>query len=124
MKLEERFQRCAEHAANIIGSMWAFVAGVLIILMGIFGEWFVEISLLISNAVMFWMLFLAQSSENRNSRATHLKLDEIIVSLRDTKNEFAGIEKKSEETLTELEKVVESEKLQDEQDSIQAGKSE
>lgn len=113
VKYEERFQKYAEKAADVVGSMWAFIVAVLVILMGVFGATFVEWSMMISNAVMFWMLFLAQNSENRSSKATHLKLDEIIVSLRDTKNDFAGIEKASEDTLTRLQKVVESEKLQD-----------
>src|SRR4030081_360239 len=43
--------------------------------------------------VTFLMVFLIQNTQNRDARAIHLKLDEIIHSLKHARNEMIQIEK-------------------------------
>jgi low affinity Fe/Cu permease len=52
--------------------------------------------------VTFLMVFLIQSTQNRDTRAVHLKLDELIRSQRRARNVFADLENASEEELEEF----------------------
>ena len=50
------------------------------------------------------MVFLIQNTQNRDARALHLKLDEIIRSIHHAHNEMIDIEKLSDEELEDLAK--------------------
>ncbi len=52
-----------------------------------------------TTVVTFWMVFVIQNSANRSSKATQLKLDEIIRSLGTARNEFIALDKATEITL-------------------------
>jgi low affinity Fe/Cu permease len=54
------------------------------------------------------MVFLIQNTQNRDARAIHLKLDEIIRAMRQARNEMIDIEKLSDEELEEMSKTFES----------------
>ena len=54
--------------------------------------------------VTFLMVFLIQSTQNRDTLALQLKLDELILATRNARNEIAGIE---EEPDAEIEKAKE-----------------
>src|SRR5512146_931461 len=58
--------------------------------------------------VTFLMVFLIQNTQNRDARAIHLKLDEIIRSIKHAHNEMIDIEKLSDKELEELAKTYES----------------
>jgi low affinity Fe/Cu permease len=47
--------------------------------------------------VTFLMVFLIQNTQNRDARAIHLKLDEIIRAIRPANNNMINIEKLSDE---------------------------
>jgi low affinity Fe/Cu permease len=67
--------------------------------------------LVLNNAttiVTFLMVFLIQNSQNRDARAIHLKLDEIIRSIQPAHNEMINIEKLSDEELQALSKQFEA----------------
>jgi low affinity Fe/Cu permease len=49
--------------------------------------------------VTFLMVFLIQNAQNRESKATHLKLDELILAVNRARNELIDIENLSEEQL-------------------------
>jgi low affinity Fe/Cu permease len=49
--------------------------------------------------VTFLMVFLIQNTQNRDARAIHLKLDEIIRSIERAHNEMIQIERLSDEEL-------------------------
>src|SRR5438094_8997547 len=46
--------------------------------------------------VTFWMVFLIQASANRDNRALHLKLDEVIRAMGRARNEFITTEEATE----------------------------
>jgi len=52
--------------------------------------------------VTFLMVFLIQNTQNRDAKAIHLKLDEIIRAVRRAHNDMIDIEKLSDEELEEL----------------------
>ena len=54
--------------------------------------------------ITFLMVFLIQNTQNRDARAIHLKLDEIIRSIQPARNEMIDIEKLSDEELEALSK--------------------
>jgi low affinity Fe/Cu permease len=57
-----------------------------------------------SSAITFLMIFLLQSSQNRESQAMQLKLDEVIRALKGAENALVSAEKMSVEELDELSK--------------------
>lgn len=98
------FRRFARATANGIGSPIAFVVAVVVILLWactgpLFG--FSETWQLVINTgttiVTFLVVFMIQNTQNRDSRAVHLKLDEIIRVLEHARNEMVDIEDKDDE---------------------------
>ena len=57
-----------------------------------------------TTVVTFLMVFLIQNTQNRDAKATQLKLDEIIRAVSGARNELMNLEKLSDEDLTKLEK--------------------
>jgi low affinity Fe/Cu permease len=49
------------------------------------------------------MVFLIQNTQNRDSRATHLKLDELIKAIRGARNSMIDLDRLTDEELRELE---------------------
>ena len=49
--------------------------------------------------VTFWMVFVIQHSQNKESAAVQAKLDELILSIAEARNEFIGLEQKTEEEI-------------------------
>ncbi len=103
------FTRFAARAAWVSGSAWAFIAaGTLVVIWGVTGPWFGYsdtwqlIANTCTNIITFIVVFLIQNSQNRDSKAINLKLDEIILSLRDARNEMVDIEALSEKQLEHL----------------------
>jgi low affinity Fe/Cu permease len=109
--VSDAFRVFARKASAILGSAWAFVAAVLIIVIwGVTGPTFhfSDTWQLIINTgttiVTFLMVFLIQNTQNRDAKAVHLKLDEIIRALQGARNELVDLEQLSNEDLKELEK--------------------
>ena len=53
--------------------------------------------------VTFLMVFLIQNTQNRDSRALHMKLDELIIYTKGADNSFVDLENVSDEELDALE---------------------
>jgi len=109
--VSDAFRVFARKASAILGSAWAFVAAVLIIVIwGVTGPTFhfSDTWQLIINTgttiVTFLMVFLIQNTQNRDAKAVHLKLDEIIRALKGARNELVDLEQLSDEDLKEIEK--------------------
>jgi low affinity Fe/Cu permease len=56
-----------------------------------------------TTVITLWMVFVIQNSQNRDARAIHLKLDEIIRATDAARNEFIIAEKEPEERIAEVE---------------------
>lgn len=103
------FSRFAAGAAALVGSSSAFVWAVaVVVLWGATGPYFhfsdtwQLIINTLTDIVTFLMVFLIENTQNRDARAIHLKLDEIIRSHHFAYNEMINIEKLSDEQLQEL----------------------
>lgn len=54
--------------------------------------------------ITFLMVFLIQNTQNRDTEALRLKLDELILATRDARNEFVNIEDLDDKVLESMEK--------------------
>ena len=109
--LRDRFNRAADQVTNALGSLPALVASVLLVVVWaltgpIFhfsDTWQLFINTT-TTVVTFWMVFVIQNSANRASKATQLKLDELIRAVQDARNEFIELDREPEGVLAEREK--------------------
>lgn len=95
------FSAFSNWLAKWTGSHWAFfvaVAAVAIALVA-FGLDSTNISISIATLLM---VFVLENTQNRDSAALHLKLDEIILHLQGARDEVAGVESKSDDEIEEL----------------------
>jgi low affinity Fe/Cu permease len=93
-----------------LGSAWAFAGAVLVILAWIISGPTFHFSdtwqLVINTAttiVTFLMVFLIQNTQNRDAKAVHLKLDELIRAVKGARNHLVDLEDLSDEELKKLE---------------------
>jgi low affinity Fe/Cu permease len=56
-----------------------------------------------TTVITFLMVFLIQNTQNRDAKAMHLKLDEIIRAIKDARDELVDLEDLSDEDLKKLE---------------------
>jgi len=110
--MRDHFSRFATTAAQLSGTYWAFLtAASIIVVWGISGPifGFSDTWQLVINTsttiVTFLMVFLIQNSQNRESRATQLKLDELIRAVESASDRFIDIEGADEEDLERLKEV-------------------
>jgi low affinity Fe/Cu permease len=105
------FRILAHKTADAVGSPAAFGLAVLAILIWIASGPFFNFSdtwqLVINTAttiITFLMVFLIQNSQNRDAKAFHLKLDELIRGVRGARTELVDLENLSDEELEKLQK--------------------
>ncbi len=105
------FEKFANWATIATGSSAAFIGAILIILIwGITGPIFKysDTWQLIINTgttiVTFLMVFLIQKSQNKDSKAIHLKLNELLASHQGASNRMVDIEDLTEKELDQLHK--------------------
>ena len=109
--ISDAFRIFARRSSRVLGSAWAFgIALLVIVIWGLTGPAFHYSNtwqLIINTGttiVTFLMVFLIQNTQNRDSKAAHLKLDEIIRALKGARNELIDLEKLADKDLTSLEK--------------------
>ncbi|PYI82144.1 MAG: hypothetical protein DMF05_00440 [Verrucomicrobia bacterium] len=56
-----------------------------------------------TTVVTFLMVFLIQNTQNRDAKAMHLKLDELIRAVKGARNQLVDLENLSDEDLKKLE---------------------
>jgi len=127
--VSDAFRVFARRTSNVLGSAWAFVLALLIIVVwGITGPTFhySDTWQLIINTgttiVTFLMVFLIQNTQNRDAKAVHLKLDEIIRAIKGARNELVDLEELSDEDLKKLEQQFQRIRQKAEQDGNHAPK--
>ena len=104
------FSRFATQTAQVVGHPYVFFLAVLVILAwALTGQYFhySDTWQLIINTgttiITFLVVFLIQNTQNRDAKAIHLKLDELIRSHHPASDDLIDIEKLSDEELDELE---------------------
>ncbi len=103
------FERFANSVTQLTGTSMAFIVAVLIIVLwaasGPFFNYSQTWQLIINTSttiVTFLMVFLIQKSQNKDSKAIQLKLNELIASLKGANNRMVNIEDLNENQLDEL----------------------
>jgi low affinity Fe/Cu permease len=109
-RLRDAFHIFARKSSSVLGSAWAFIIAMLVILVwAVTGPMFhfSDTWQLIINTgttiVTFLMVFLIQNTQNRDAKAVHLKLDELIRALQGARNHLVDLEKLSDEEMKKLE---------------------
>ena len=108
--VSDAFRLFARRSAIMLGSAWAFAAAVLAILVWIltgptfhFSDTWQLIINTATTIITFLMVFLIQNTQNRDAKAMHLKLDEVIRALKGARNQLVDLEDLSDEDLKKLE---------------------
>ncbi|MBS7563563.1 low affinity iron permease family protein [Mucilaginibacter sp. Bleaf8] len=103
------FERFANWATNATGSSAAFIlAALVVIVWAVTGPVFKysETWQLVINTgttiITFLMVFLIQKSQNKDSKAVHLKLNELIAAHEGASNRMVNIEDLSEKELEQI----------------------
>jgi low affinity Fe/Cu permease len=109
MAFNDRFAHFSRRCANALGSPLLFVANCLLILMWFLAGPFYHYSdtwqLLVNTTTTvftYLAVFIIQNSQNRDARAMHLKLDELISSIEGARNRFVDLEDLTDEELGKL----------------------
>ena len=105
------FKNFAKWTAHVTGHPFAFVVAVAVIviwavtgpLFGFSDTWQLVINTG-TTIVTFLMVFLIQNTQNRDSKAVHLKLDELIRAVGGARNHLVDIERLSDQDLQRLQK--------------------
>lgn len=112
--LSERFRKFSSRVAWKMGSHWAFIISLAIVIVwaltGPIFKFSVVWQLVINTGttiVTFLMVFVIQSTQNRDAKAFHLKLDELIRASQ-ARNIFADLEDASEAELRQYEREFEA----------------
>ena len=108
--VSDAFRIFARRSSVILGSAWAFAGAALVILVWLltgptfhFSDTWQLIINTATTIITFLMVFLIQNTQNRDAKAVHLKLDELIRAIKDARNELVDLEDLSDEELKKLE---------------------
>lgn len=93
------FRKISDRSSELVGTPIAFLLSVLIVIIwGISGPLFNYSDtwqLIINTAttvITFWLVFLIQSSQNKDTRAIQMKLDQIMEDISEVSNDKIGME--------------------------------
>jgi low affinity Fe/Cu permease len=107
--VSDAFRVFARHSSIALGSAWSFAGAVLVILIWIltgptfhFSDTWQLVINTTTTIVTFLMVFLIQNTQNRDAKAVHLKLDELIRALKGARNQLVDLENLSDEDLKKL----------------------
>ena len=104
--MREGFRRLAGAITTAVGTPWALLLAIgIVIVWALSGPvfrfsdtWQLAINTG-TTVVTFLMVFVIQASQNREARATQLKLDELIRAVKGARNELIEIEDAPDETV-------------------------
>jgi low affinity Fe/Cu permease len=105
-RVRNQFNRAADVLTRALGSPLAVAAAAAVIVVWAasgpifhFSDTWQLVINTGTTIVTFLMVFIIQNSQNRDSKALHLKLDELIRAVADARNEYVTVERSSEEEL-------------------------
>ena len=109
--MSDWFRIVAERASKAVGSSWAFLIAIVVVLAwAITGPLFnySDTWQLIINTgttiITFLMVFLIQNAQFRDSEAIHVKLDELIRAIKDEDNALLDLEDLDQEKIDRIRK--------------------
>ena len=107
--MRDLFRRFATRTAEAVGSPAAFVIGLTLIvlwaltgpLFGYSDSWQLVINTG-TTIVTFLMVFLIQATQNRDAKAIHLKLDELLRGVQGARTAMVALENSTDEELAQF----------------------
>jgi low affinity Fe/Cu permease len=109
--MNELFRKFAQKTSQVVGSSWAFILAVLLIVVwaatGPIFKYSDTWQLVINTSttiITFLMVFLIQNTQNRDAKAIHLKLDELLKGVKGARTQLVDLEELSDQELEELQK--------------------
>src|SRR3954468_17173560 len=110
-EMRDLFHKIAQKTSNVVGSAWAFITAMIIIIVwaasGPIFHYSDTWQLVINTGttiITFLMVFLIQNTQNRDAKVIHLKLDELIRVMEKARNHLVDLEDLSEDELDRLQK--------------------
>jgi low affinity Fe/Cu permease len=108
--MADRFRRLAGRVTEAVGSPSALLVAFVVIvawvtsgpLFGFSDTWQLVINTA-TTIVTFLMVFVIQASQNREAKATQLKLDELIHAIRGARDDIIDIEEGTDAEILEIE---------------------
>ena len=107
--MNNAFRKFAYRVSKIVGSPWSFVIALLLIVvwavtgpMFHFSDTWQLVINTSTTIITFLMVFLIQNSQNRDSNAIQLKLDELIRAVTSARNNLVNLEELSDDELNRL----------------------
>ena len=104
--MNDWFRKTSRQLADAFGSPWAFVVALLFtIVWGVTGPLFgfsnawQLVANTVTNVVTFLMVFIIESSQNRDTKATQLKLDELLRAVTTARSSLINLEALSDDEL-------------------------
>jgi low affinity Fe/Cu permease len=104
------WRRIASRAPAAVGNPWTFLVALAVTLAwlvtGPIFDWsdnWILIPATVTSVGAFLLVLLLQYTQNRDTRAVQLKLDELIRSLAEARTEFVRLEQRPDEELGQIE---------------------
>jgi low affinity Fe/Cu permease len=113
--MNDWFRHVSHMLADAFGSSWAFFAAAIFIaawaaagpLFGFSENWQL-VANTVTNVVTFLMVFVIQNSQNRDTKATQLKLDELLRAVANARSSLINLETLSDDELERLQRQFEA----------------
>ena len=109
--MKEAFRRFADRTSVVAGSPWLFAGTVVLTLIWLgvgpathFSDTWQLTMNTFASQLTFLMAFLLQNTQNRETRALHLKLDDLLRSAEGARKNLVNLEALPEEELDRLQK--------------------
>ena len=108
--INDAFRYFAHRSSSLLGSALSFCGAVLVIVVWLvtgpafhFSDTWQLIINTATTVITFLMVFLIQNTQNRDAKAVHLKLDELIRAVKGARNQLVDLENLSDNDLKKLE---------------------
>ncbi len=107
--MHEKFRRFSNATAAAVGSSWAFICAAAVVVVwaalgpifGFSNTWQLVINTG-TTIVTFLMVFLIQNTQNRDSKALHLKLDELLRGVKGARTSMVDLEDLPDQEIARL----------------------
>ncbi len=105
----ERFEKFSQRVTHAVGRPWAFLIALLVIIVWAvsgplfgFGDTWQLVINTGTTIVTFLMVFLIQQTQNKDSKAMELKLNELVAATKGASNRLIDVEALTEDDLDVL----------------------
>jgi len=109
MTFSDTFGRFSRRCADALGSPMVFVVNCLLILLWLgsgpvfhYSDTWQLVVNTVTTVFTYLAVFVIQNTQNRDARAIHLKLDELIASMEGARNRFVNLEDLTDQELLAL----------------------